>query len=670
MIKSFHSYLIFIIRIVLISSLFLSHIELSAQNSNKDSLLSKFKVFKNLPKQEKNTKENINLLNELSAYYRFRNPDSLNMLSKYAFELSKELKYGEGVIIATIRQGDYYSDIGKVDEAQKFYNSAGKLLAQDKNPGLELNLLKSLSLNFFFNGNLKEGFDASYKAITIAKENSLIKDEATLRHNLGYIYWSNKLYDEAEIEYLIADSLWSVQGKEIDLALTKSNIALNALDKGNLEIAKIYLKQSIDVLSKTDNILWLSRTYRVKSRYFIEMNTLDSALVWISKSDNILQHLYNPRDKLQILEIFSEIYFRKKSQGKTTEYSSKLYALAMELNDSKALKKSYFYLKELEYSKSDFKKMISYQRAYDSLQLKLDETNKVNNLKFLRAKLEYDREQIEINAQNEKRQAKQRTINRIGVFLLFVTAIIGFLIWKNHVNQRNSNRKLKEINETKNKIFSIIGHDLKTPLTTLHELLELFKKKAISPKEMLELTPKIQNSVDYSTFTLNNLLYWAQSQMNGIIANPSEIAIDVVINDTISVFDIKAKRKNIQIENNITQKITGKFDHEHLRIILRNILCNAIKFTPNNGKISISSEQDISHIKINISDTGKGYDLSNYDSLLNGEPVISTKGTNDEKGTGLGLSICKELLDKNNSKLQIKLIKPTGSCFTVVLPKI
>ncbi|MFD2587141.1 sensor histidine kinase [Croceitalea marina] len=666
MILLFNFYSIAKERLFFILIFFFSSSHLISQTNTRDSLQLKLKLFS---ENAAETTEYVSILNKLAHSYRFINPDSLKFYADKALNSSQRISYFDGEIEASIRQGDYYSDIGNPKKADEVYKSIQNQLLINEHPKLLVELLKSMSLNHFFNEDIKKGFDSSYKAISIAKNNNLKKTEATLRHNLGYVYWSNNLYDEAQEEYIIADSLWNISGDAMDLAITKSNIALNALDKGDLKMARVYIDKSIDFLAKTQNLLWISRIYRVNARYFVAKRMFDTALSWNQKSDSILKLIDNPRDELQANELFSKIYINKNELKKAEPYILEMHSLAKKINDQRFIKQSYFYLKELEFQIGNLPKMITYQRAFDSLSLKINVAGKINNLKFLRAKQEFDKEQLRIKLENEKKLSQQKSVNRVIVFALIISLIIAMLIRQNNSNQKEANRKLKEINSTKDRIFSIIGHDLKTPLNTLKELLELFKDKAISPKEMIALTPRIQNNVDYSTFTLNNLLYWAQSQMDGIRADPSKMNITKIVADTIAVFSIEALKKNIQIRNKITAEYIVDFDCEHLRIIFRNLISNAIKFTPNNGEIEICSDSTSIHTTIKICDTGIGIDENTYSKLFNQDKMYSTKGTNNEKGTGLGLSICKELLQKNNSLLKIEPNSPNGSCFIITIPK-
>jgi signal transduction histidine kinase len=157
--------------------------------------------------------------------------------------------------------------------------------------------------------------------------------------------------------------------------------------------------------------------------------------------------------------------------------------------------------------------------------------------------------------------------------------------------------------------------------------------------------------------------------MDEIKTDQTKIDINNTIKETISVFEVEAMKKGVQISNNVEIGLTGLFDTEHLRIIFRNLLWNAIKYTPSNGTIVFSSKVESDKVKITICDTGIGLSKTDYNNLQNGLLINSTRGTNNETGTGLGLSICKDLLDKNNSRLLIQPNTPVGSCFSILIPK-
>ena len=432
--------------------------------------------------------------------------------------------------------------------------------------------------------------------------------------------------------------------------------------------AKIYLKESFDIFKENLNIPWQAFAQINLGELAIIEKEYDSAIVLFKNSSALLNDIYDPMRKTEASLGLSEAYLLTNNLDKSENIALKADSIAKSIKFYEGTIRANNLLYKLSKLNGKPTKALDYLEASRYLSDSMKVADNKTKFLMLEAQKNFEQEQARIELENNKKLIRQQTITIIVIFLLISAAIILFLIRRNAITQKEANKKLQDINATKDKIFSIIGHDLKTPLTSLNELLELLKKEVISPKDLTQLTPKIQTNIDYSTFSLNNLLSWAQSQMDEIKTNPSEVDISNTINETISVFEVQASKKNIEISNRIQSGLTGYFDIEHLRIILRNLLWNAIKYTPLEGKIVISSEIISEQVKINICDTGIGISKSALSILQNDLPINSTRGTNNETGTGLGLSICKELIAKNNGKLDISSNKPKGSCFSVIFP--
>lgn len=259
------------VRNICIILFLISSCGLKAQLSKKNSLISQIKHLRN---QNPNNLQNtayVDLLNELSNLYRYRKADSIKMLSDEALVISSNINYRKGKALALLRRGDYYSDTNQEIKAFEVYNEAKELTLLLNFPELNVQVLKSIAYQEFLSQNLNNAVLTYYEAIDLASKNNLYELEARLRHNLGYSYYSYKLFDEAHTEYVVADSLWDkVGGDNHFKAMTISNIALNAIDKGDLDLGNAYNEKSIDILKKRNEPLWLSRAFRVKARYFVK----------------------------------------------------------------------------------------------------------------------------------------------------------------------------------------------------------------------------------------------------------------------------------------------------------------------------------------------------------------------------------------------------------------
>lgn len=230
--------------------------------------------------------------------------------------------------------------------------------------------------------------------------------------------------------------------------------------------------------------------------------------------------------------------------------------------------------------------------------------------------------------------------------------------------------ELSQANATKDKFFSIIAHDLRSPMIGLQgvgQKLEYFIKKDKQEK-LLQIGGQIDTSIDQLNHLLNNLLNWAASQTNRIPHNPKNIDIAPLIQENVDLYKSLAEAKNVKINNTI---ISGKVfaDSNAVSTILRNLLSNAIKFTKENSSISLTSKENLGGISISVTDEGKGISVEKTENLFEKINFESTSGTKGEKGFGLGLQLCKEFTEMNMGTIEIESKIGKGTTFTVSLPK-
>jgi len=298
-----------------------------------------------------------------------------------------------------------------------------------------------------------------------------------------------------------------------------------------------------------------------------------------------------------------------------------------------------------------------------------------------------------INIQNEwdvherdefryKRIAKNFAII-LGV-LLFL--LLLFFVWirtlrmqirKNteSINQKNrdlqkSEMQLRELNATKDKVFSIIAHDLKAPFNAIMGFCELLAKAA--KKKELEKIEKYAEIISVSSQKamdlLLNLMEWSSAQTGRISFTPVPFDMNQVVNDNMLFYQEIAKQKHITITNKIDAPVDVYADKAMVHTILRNLISNAIKFTAAGGEIEVAAERLKNDVRISVSDTGTGMTQSQIDTIFRSKSQHSTPGTQNEEGTGLGLMLCKEFIAKHRSKIWAESEPGKGSVFYFTLP--
>ncbi|HSH51249.1 MAG TPA: ATP-binding protein, partial [Bacteroidales bacterium] len=262
--------------------------------------------------------------------------------------------------------------------------------------------------------------------------------------------------------------------------------------------------------------------------------------------------------------------------------------------------------------------------------------------------------------------------------------IINFLAIKEDITESKKNRKkltetaqnLKKANATKDKFFSILAHDLRSPMGNIMQLSNLLylNYDSFDDENKKNYINLVKNLSKKTFDLLENLLAWSRVQLNKIDFTPEKINLQNIANEALDVYDENIKNKNIQLINHITADIYVVANEESIKLVFRNLLSNAIKFTPQNGKIEITANKVKNpdngkfHHEICIKDTGVGIPKDEIPIIFEVDRNFSTKGTNNEKGTGLGLILCKEFIEKNNGEITVKSTLGIGSQFCFTLP--
>jgi signal transduction histidine kinase len=234
------------------------------------------------------------------------------------------------------------------------------------------------------------------------------------------------------------------------------------------------------------------------------------------------------------------------------------------------------------------------------------------------------------------------------------------------LNQKST--ELEKVNATKDKLFGIIGHDLRSPINSLKGLMDLLANQHISAEEFVMFSSKLKNGVEHAHFTLNNLLEWANSQMKGLVADPIMTNLAELGEENFNFLGQLASAKQIQLQNKIEPNLEAFVDPDQINLVFRNLISNAIKFTPENGLITLQSKMDGDFCEIAIIDTGVGMSTENVAKLFNKASHYTTYGTGGEKGTGLGLLLCQEMIEKNGGTIWVESEEGKGTAFKFRLP--
>jgi two-component system, sensor histidine kinase and response regulator len=230
-------------------------------------------------------------------------------------------------------------------------------------------------------------------------------------------------------------------------------------------------------------------------------------------------------------------------------------------------------------------------------------------------------------------------------------------------------RELEQLNKSKDQLFSILSHDLRSPVGALKSTLGLLNDDIIQVDDFKRIAKKMERDVENTYNLLEELLEWSYSQMQGIEPKKALLDLEELLSEKIELFKAKMERKKITFSLLSDDELNVFADKNQLGVVVTNLLSNAIKFTPEGGSISIESHEYEHNIEMKIKDSGIGIPSESIGKLFDTQSSFQRKGTAGENSTGLGLKLCKAMMEKNNGTICVESEVGKGTTFTIMIPK-
>ena len=654
------------------------------QLNTKDSLTLQLKTLEKNNADYRSSEKYIDLLNSLAHEYRFVKVDSVYKIATIALNISKKIGYLEGQCNAFANLGNFYSDSGKSAKAISNFNKALALTDTLRNDRLKIQTLNNLAKEYMYSGDYEKALKNFLTGLDLAKLNDSKLMQSILNENIASLYVAQKEFDQALEFYNEVKEINEVIGDEIIIAETLSNLASVYADMENFEHAMFNINKSISTFEKKEIYDWLAFAYSVKGGIYLKEKKYKWALYWFDQSNLLHENLEDDRSRIDLLNGMASAYLGLEEDLRSEEYALEAFETSSNLKSLQGQRDCSEILYKIYKNKEDFQEALKYHEIFQQSTDSLYKDKNKRSLMLLKTKLKYDKDKQLLIAINEKKLAKQQSFINATIIILMIllaTAIPMYFNQKklkklydelqvNTKELRESQMELNNINNTKDKLFSIIGHDLRGPIGALQSLLKLMVSGEIAKKDFSKFLPKLRGDVDHTLFTLNNLLSWGYSQMNGMVTKPKMVHLNKLVESNINFLSEMASNKSIRIINQLPDNCLILADENQVDIVLRNLISNAIKFTSENGLVTLEADEMESHWKIKIRDTGIGIDENTCHKIFKENSNITTYGTNNEKGTGLGLSLCKEMVEKNKGKIWVESELHKGSTFYFTLPKI
>ncbi|MCU0356944.1 MAG: tetratricopeptide repeat-containing sensor histidine kinase [Cyclobacteriaceae bacterium] len=641
----------------------------------------------------------VSILTTLSSSYTFIDfkkglqyaKDAVNLAERINDNLLK-LKTNRQLALAYSLGGDYTSALTYENKALEY----GQLL----NDSTEIGTSFSNIGNFYHElGVYDEAYFYLTRAYSMLKTGHINHEDSVMMniaiHNVGRVFKELGQYDIA-LQHLRLSRKTSYELKDNEGSpYSLDEIGDVMMRQGKYDSALNYLQHSLNETRQLirDNPGTIVKELQTKTLYKIAMVFMftgqeDKALAYFD-STYTLHKITNNQFGLAEVQLGRGIlYLRQNDFIQAEEYFSDALTRARLLNARILEIKCYEQLARVSELTGDYKKALSYFKQYKVFNDSLFSSEMQQKLyrDQVRFATEAKDEQIEsLIRQEEYRLSeirKQELIRNVLVVVMALSGILLFTVYRSSQRRKQINKlliqhqeemkkrsqELEQLNQVKDKFFSIISHDLRSPINALAGVLNLIDKGAIEPHELPETMRELRNRFNYTRTLLNNLLDWTLVQMDKMTLRPSRINIHRMVAENIEMIQ-SLDAKKIEFVNSVPAETFGFADKNTINLVIRNLISNAQKFTNEGGKIEVSAQDLGKEWVLAVSDTGIGMNQQTLSMLFDKINPYSTRGTANEKGTGLGLILCKEFVDRNNGRIWAESAEGAGSTFRFTIPK-
>lgn len=627
--------------------------------SNINELLSKLR-------SSKNDSNKVLLYRNISNYYISSRFDSSVYYAEKGMELSRKIKYrsGEFLMITSIAAANQKH--GNLNLSKDYYVEAMQGFKS-------LNDLKGVAI---CNNGLgviegkKGNFNTATKHFLTALRlyEKLRSDQGKVQSyiKLGTVSERAGNLNRALDYYKLAQTINKISpDKETEISIL-NNTGIVYARKGEMHKALFAFEEGIKHSNASEfgslHVSLLTNAGNIYSKLGMYKKAVEYHNVSLKKAREFRLPEEEARALLNLASVFKDKYPQKSIENLDTalviskrisnkELSAEVYAWMSEVYKKQENYKAALAALEQNRSLNDSLFTIEKERAMVSLQSGYD--------------LDKSREHIKtLEALNTKRTF-QRNAGAVTAVLVFCFLLLLGL----HLDKiRKFNRQLESSNHIKDKLFSIIGHDLRGPVAIISQMLGLMETGGLDEKELKELVPSLKKHTDASLDTLDTLLHWGRTQLKGVVVKSVNFNPYQLIIKNLNVFHSAAKLKMLNIENDVPGSLVVDADPDHFDFVIRNLLSNAIKFTYKGGRITFSAatDEDPDFIRFSVKDNGKGIKESAQIELFQ-DIQYSSDGTDGEKGTGLGLILSKEFIQANQGKIGVESREGEGSVFYFTL---
>ncbi|MFZ6011795.1 MAG: tetratricopeptide repeat-containing sensor histidine kinase [Bacteroidota bacterium] len=507
-------------------------------------------------------------------------------------------------------------ELGNYNKAKALILQSLQLGKDHNNPAIQAEAFREYSFLWVEVHQLDSALYYADRGIMLYQQLGDSLNLGILYSRKGRIYFELKNFNQSRTLTYRGMYLDTLVGNRRGLAVSYFQAAQNEYALKNRDSAIQLLKNSISISSKIGNLSSLIRSHDLLATIYLDLKKPDLAARELMQVSQYKDSLYNSEKSGQIQEMQS-LY----------ELEGKERTIAI-LGAENALRQQQVKNQRLFVAILSGGVVLLMAVVFLLIRLRRIQNQTNSDLAAKNAAIEQQKEEMQVQAEN-----------------------------------------LNQLNKLKAKLFSVISHDLRGPIANLQALLDLFTKKLMTADEFIQVSDKLKTNLNITQRTLENLLNWSLSQMDGIKTQQKKMEISVAIDEACRLMEEFADRKSVSLQRHGDDSINVWADPNQVQLVLRNLIHNAIKFSESHTPIHIIANRENGVCKIIVKDTGIGMTREEIDMIVGSKEHFTKMGTQQEKGTGLGLFLCKEFITRNGGSFDIKSEKGEGTevSFTLVI---
>lgn len=636
---------------------------------------------------------------------RFRILMSLSRESEF-YDYSKCRKYAEEAVTVAERMNSYkvYGELnfrlgflenmeGDYSNALKYHQQIVKLYVENKDSSNLSRALMDVGRDYTDLGEYEDGYFYLTQSFKVAKNHNKIPTGgdslvmAIALHNIGVVFMELGQFDMA-LSHLKASEKISVAIHDTEAPAYNYN-ELGELyhHKKDFVQAEKYLLASLSEARRLKISVLIPRIQYRLGRLYLDKNDFERSLKYY---DSVIVQQTSINNRFSLAECSlgkGMVMSRSGNYTEALKYYSNSLNTSRELHARNLSLACYEELASLYEVKKDFQNALHYHKLHEALRDSLFSESIIEKLFQNQMRFETENKDIVIAALNQAQEKqnseirRQELVRNILVIVVVLTIFLLFSVYRSGQRRKRINRllldhqeeikqrsiELEQLNQVKDKFFSIISHDLRSPMNALAGTLDLLEQKHLSPEEFVLLSQNLRTQFNHTRTLINNLLNWTLLQMDKLKIQPEKVLLQAKVDESFASLKTLYP-KNIEMKNKVADSIIAMADPNIVNLVLRNLILNAIKFTETGGLINVSASENENEVLVSVSDNGIGINPEVKEMLFVKPSGFTTRGTANERGTGIGLMLCKEFVERNGGKIWFESELGKGTTFYFTLP--